>query len=155
MYFVQAMHQTWLLEQARRQATSPMPSGLITIETRFRYNPDVKSLPAMGPSVIPILLMLIPAMLSALSVVREKELGSILNLYVTPVSRLEFLIGKQLPYIAMGMVNFFLLCAMAVWVWVWVFNVPHKGDFLFLTLAVLLYVTIVVVVATASIMIVV
>ena len=91
----------------------------------------------MVPSVIPLLLMLIPAMLSALSVVREKELGSILNLYVTPVTKLEFLIGKQLPYIGMGMINFFLLSAMAVWV----FGVPHKGNFLFLTLAALLYVT--------------
>lgn len=135
--YVQAMHQVWLREQMRRYATDQAPAELMTIETRFRYNPDVKSLPAMVPSVIPILLMLIPSMLSALSVVREKELGSILNLYVTPVSKFEFLVGKQLPYIAMGMVNFFLLCAMAVWV----FGVPLKGDFLLLTLAALLYVT--------------
>ena len=135
--YVQAMHQTWLQEQVRRHSTTPMPAGLISIETRFRYNPDVLSLPAMVPSVLPILLMLIPAMLSALGVVREKELGSILNLYVTPVSKLEFLVGKQLPYIAMGMVNFFLLCAMAVWV----FSVEHKGDFLLFTLSALLYVT--------------
>lgn len=135
--YVQGMHQSWLLEQVRRHATNPISTGLINIETRFRYNPDVKSLPAMVPSVIPILLMLIPAMLSALSVVREKELGSILNLYVTPVTKIEFLIGKQLPYIAMGMVNFFFMSVMAVWI----FGVPHKGDFLFLTLAALLYVT--------------
>ncbi len=135
--YVQAMHQTWLLEQVRRHSTDPKPAGLIDIETRFRYNPDVKSLPATVPSVIPTLLMLIPAMLSALSVVREKELGSILNLYVTPVTKLEFLVGKQLPYIAMGMVNFLLLSALVVWI----FGVPHKGDFLFLTLAALLYVT--------------
>jgi ribosome-dependent ATPase len=72
------------------------------IETRFRYNPDVKSLPAMVPAVIPLLLMMMPAMLTALSVVREKELGSILNLYVTPVTRTEFLLGKQMPYVALG-----------------------------------------------------
>ena len=135
--YVQAMHQGWLLENARQRATSRTPVGLMTIETRFRYNPDVKSLPAIVPAIIPMLLMLIPAMLSALSVVREKELGSILNLYVTPVSKLEFLVGKQLPYIAIGMVNFFLMSALAVFV----FDVPHKGDFLFLTLAALLYVT--------------
>jgi ribosome-dependent ATPase len=135
--YVQAMHQTWLLEQARHHASKPVTAGAASIEPRFRYNPDVKSLPAMVPSVIPILLMLIPAMLSALSVVREKELGSILNLYVTPVTKLEFLVGKQVPYIAMGMVNFLLLCGMTVWI----FGVPHKGDFLMLTLAALLYVT--------------
>jgi len=135
--YVQAMHRVWLMEMARSRATSHLPAGLLTIETRFRYNPDVKSLPAMVPAVIPILLMLIPAMLSALSVVREKELGSILNLYVTPVTKLEFLIGKQLPYIAVGMVNFFLLCLLAIFV----FGVPFKGGFVFLTLAALLYIT--------------
>jgi ribosome-dependent ATPase len=112
-------------------------AGLMTIETRFRYNPDVKSLPAIVPAVIPMLLMLISAMLSALSVVREKELGSILNLYVTPVTKLEFLLGKQLPYIVLGMVNFFLVCALAVTV----FGVPLKGSFLLLTVAALLFVT--------------
>jgi ribosome-dependent ATPase len=66
----------------------------------------VKSLPAMVPAVIPLLLMMIPAMLTALAVVREKELGSILNLYVTPVTRTEFLLGKQLPYVVLGMLNF-------------------------------------------------
>ncbi len=135
--YVQAMHQGWLMEQARRHVSGHVPGGLATIETRFRYNPDVKSLPAIVPAVIPELLMLILTMLSALSVVREKELGSIFNLYVTPVTKLEFLLGKQLPYIAMGMVNFFLLCALAVFV----FGVPLKGDFLLLTLAALLYVT--------------
>ncbi|MEF3076737.1 ribosome-associated ATPase/putative transporter RbbA [Methylobacter sp. Wu1] len=135
--YVQAMHQGWLMEQARRHYTGSLPVGLMTIETRFRYNPDVKSLPAIVPAVIPMLLMLIPAMLSALSVVREKELGSILNLYVTPVTKPEFLLGKQLPYIGLAMVNFFLLCALAVFA----FGVPHKGDFLLLTVAALLYVT--------------
>jgi len=73
--------------------------GLVNIELRFRYNPDVKSLVAMVPAVIPLLLMMIPAMLTALSVVREKELGSIINLYVTPVTRMEFLLGKQALHI--------------------------------------------------------
>jgi ribosome-dependent ATPase len=135
--YVQAMHQGWLMQQARRRDTGRLPSGGISIETRYRYNPDVRSLPAMVPAVIPLLLMLIPAMLGALSVVREKELGSILNLYVTPVTKLEFLLGKQLPYIAMAMLNFLLLCALAVYV----FRVPLKGDFLLLTVAALLYVT--------------
>lgn len=136
--YVQAMYQTWLQDVASRQSTPRTQSGLMTIETRYRYNPDVKSLPAIVPAVIPLLLMMIPSMLSALSVVREKELGSIINLYVTPTTRSEFLLGKQLPYIALGMLNFFLLCALSVWV----FGVEHKGSFLTLTLAALLYVTI-------------
>ncbi|HBC8591422.1 TPA: ribosome-associated ATPase/putative transporter RbbA [Citrobacter koseri] len=136
--YVQAMHQSWLQDVASRQPNASSQGGLMTIETRYRYNPDVKSLPAIVPAVIPLLLMMIPSMLSALSVVREKELGSIINLYVTPTTRSEFLLGKQLPYIALGMLNFLLLCALSVFV----FGVPHKGSFLTLTLAALLYVTI-------------
>ena len=136
--YVQAMHQSWLQDVASRQSTPASQSGLMNIETRYRYNPDVKSLPAIVPAVIPLLLMMIPSMLSALSVVREKELGSIINLYVTPTTRSEFLLGKQLPYIALGLLNFFLLCGLSVFV----FGVPHKGSFLTLTLAALLYIII-------------
>lgn len=136
--YVQAMHLAWLQEMAGLQSSPQRDTSLISIETRYRYNPDVKSLPAIVPAVIPLLLMMIPAMLSALSVVREKELGSIINLYVTPTTRSEFLLGKQLPYIVLGMFNFFLLCALSVFV----FGVAHKGSFLTLTLAALLYVTI-------------
>ena len=80
--------------------------------------------------------MMIPAMLTALGVVREKELGSITNFYVTPVTRLEFLLGKQLPYVIMGMLNFFLLVLLSVFV----FGVPLKGSLPMLSVAALLYV---------------
>ncbi len=133
--YVQAMHQMWLVEMAA-QRLGMRPVSDSTIETRYRYNPDVKSLPAMVPAVIPLLLMMIPAMLTALSVVREKELGSIINLYVTPVTRSEFLLGKQFPYVVLGLCNFLLLTALAVTV----FGVPVKGSFLTLTLAALIYV---------------
>ena len=83
-----------------------------------------------------LLLIMIPATMTAAGVVREKELGSITNLYATPVTRLEFLLGKQLPYIAISMVNFFALVAMAVWF----FGVPLKGSLLVLSAAALLYV---------------
>ncbi|MBH1965287.1 MAG: ribosome-associated ATPase/putative transporter RbbA [Comamonadaceae bacterium] len=133
--YILAMHQLWLTDLSlRRLGVVPVAAG--TVEIRFRYNPDVKSLPAMVPAVIPMLLMMIPAMLAALSVVREKELGSIINLYVTPVTRSEFLLGKQLPYIALGLLNFFLMTALAVAV----FDVPLKGSFATLTLAALVYV---------------
>jgi ribosome-dependent ATPase len=73
----------------------------------------------------------------ALGVVREKELGSITNLYATPVTRLEFLVGKQIPYIGVSMISFFGLTALAVFV----FAVPLKGSFIALTFAALLFVT--------------
>jgi ribosome-dependent ATPase len=134
--YVQGMHQSWLIEMAKTRFGQYLSTGAATIETRFRYNPDVKSLPAMVPAVIPMLLLMIPAMLTALSVVREKELGSIVNLYVTPVTRSEFLIGKQLPYIALAMFNFLLMTLLAVTL----FDVPVKGSFMTLLLATLIFV---------------
>ena len=133
--YVQGMHQQWLTQLSTERLGRP-PQSAIQVETRFRYNPDVKSLPAMVPAVIPLMLLMIPAMLAALSVVREKETGSIMNLYVTPVTRTEFLLGKQLPYIAMAMVSFLLMVLMAITV----FGVPVKGSFLTLALATLLFV---------------
>ena len=132
--YVQAMHQQWVTQRGERSANASTVTPF-SIEIRYRYNPDVRSLVAMVPAVIPILLMLIPAMLTALSVVREKELGSIVNFYVTPVTRLEFLMGKQLPYLLLGMLNYLLLVGLALTL----FGVPLKGSFWALTAATALY----------------
>ncbi len=109
----------------------------VNVVSRYLYNPDIRSLVAIVPAVIPMLLLMIPALLTSLAVVREKELGSIINLYVTPVTKLEFLLGKQLPYIVTSFVSFLLLVAMAVWL----FNVPLKGDIVALCVIALLFVT--------------
>jgi len=103
---------------------------------RYRYNPDVRSIVAMAPAIIPMLLLLIPAMLTALSVVREKEIGSIINFYVTPTTPLEFLLGKQLPYVVLAMFNFVLL----VLITVTLLDVPFKGSFTTFLVGALLYV---------------
>lgn len=132
--YVQGMHQHWLLAQASERGGASA-AGNASVETRFRYNPDVKSLPAMVPAVIPLLLLMLPAMLTALAVVREKETGSITNLYVTPVTRIEFLLGKQLPYVGLAMVNFLLMSLLAVTV----FGVPVTGSFFTLSLAALIF----------------
>ena len=132
--YVQGMHQHWLLVQASERGGASA-AGNASVETRFRYNPDVKSLPAMVPAVIPLLLLMLPAMLTALAVVREKETGSITNLYVTPVTRIEFLLGKQLPYVGLAMVNFLLMSLLAVTI----FGVPVKGSFFTLALAALIF----------------
>ncbi|MBS0261472.1 MAG: ribosome-associated ATPase/putative transporter RbbA [Planctomycetes bacterium] len=134
--YVRGMHAGWLAEMASHRFGDPLPTESVNIETRFRYNPDVKSLVAMVPAMLPLLLLMIPAILTALSVVREKELGSIVNLYVTPVTRLEFLLGKQLPYVVLAMVNFLLLTLLAVTV----FGVPMNGSFLALSAGALLFV---------------
>ena len=133
--YVASLHQQWLAEQLK-SAGVDAGAGYATVETRFRYNPEVTSLPAMVPAVIPLLLLMLPAMLTALAVVREKELGSIVNFYVTPVTRIEFLLGKQLPYLALGMLNYLLMVLMAITL----FGVPLKGSFAALTLAALVFV---------------
>ncbi|CDM25021.1 ABC-type multidrug transport system, permease component [Castellaniella defragrans 65Phen] len=132
--YVQGMHQQWLAQQARERLGVPVASAA-DLETRFRYNPDVRSLPAMVPVVIPLLLMMLPAMLTALAVVREKEIGSIINLYVTPVTRTEFLLGKQIPYIGLALLNLAAMCLLSVTV----FDVPIKGSVATLALTGVLY----------------
>lgn len=134
--YVQGMHATWLARKARELYGDDAAAASFGIELRYRYNPGIESLVAMVPAVIPLLLMLIPAMLSVLSVVREKELGSIINFYVTPVTRLEFLLGKQLPYIGIAFLNFLMLSAFAVFG----FQVPMTGSFWVLALGAFLYV---------------
>jgi len=135
--YVEGLHLGYLSELSRR-ATGTEPDLLpAKIESRYRYNQDFKSVFAMVPTTIALMLVFIPAVLMALGIVREKELGSITNLYVTPVTRLEFLLGKQLPYIAIGMINFLLLVALAIFL----FGVPVKGSLLALSFGALLYVS--------------
>ncbi|WOJ90423.1 ribosome-associated ATPase/putative transporter RbbA [Methylocapsa polymorpha] len=110
--------------------------GGLNIEDRFRYNQSFKSVNAMVPSVIVLMLILVPAIMSAIAVVREKETGSIANFRSTPISKFEFLFGKQLPSVAVGMVAFSLLVLMAIFV----FKVPVKGSPGTLALGTLLYV---------------
>lgn len=132
--YIQGMHQHWLADQMRMSGISGT-TGSVSVENRFRYNPNVTSLPAMVPVVIPLLLLMLPAMLTALAVVREKETGSIINLYVTPVTRSEFLLGKQFPYIALAMINFAVMFLMAIFL----FNVPPTGNVMALVTAALLF----------------
>lgn len=108
----------------------------VNVETRFRYNQSFESVNAIIPSVIMLMLILIPAIMSAVSVVREKETGSIANFRSTPTSKFEFLFGKQLPYVAVSMVSFVLLALLAIAL----FHVPVKGSLATLALGTLLYV---------------
>ncbi len=135
--YVQGLHLQYLGDLALRTLGEVPQLVPADIEVRYRYNQDFKSLYAMVPAIIPLLLVFIPAILMALGVVREKELGSITNLYATPVTRLEFLLGKQLPYIGVSMISFFGLVALAIFV----FAVPLKGSLFALTVGALLYVT--------------
>ncbi|MCW5749976.1 MAG: ribosome-associated ATPase/putative transporter RbbA [Alphaproteobacteria bacterium] len=128
--------QTYLADQVARgrtEAALPVP---VDIGIRFRYNQAFKSVFSIIPGVIMLVLMGIPAMMTAVGVVREKETGSIANFRSTPITQLEFLAGKQLPYVAIALISFFCLLLLAVHV----FGVPVRGSFAALLSGVLLYV---------------
>jgi ribosome-dependent ATPase len=124
------------LEQQLRRAGSSNAWSDDNIQTRFRYNQAFLSVNALVPSVFMLMLCLIPAIMSAIAVVREKETGSIANFRSTPITRLEFLLGKQLPYVGIAMVNFVFLFLMAIFV----FHVPIKGPFFTLLVGTIVYV---------------
>jgi len=121
---------------AAQRAAGGRAASATNFETRFRYNQSFKSVYAMVPSVIMLMLMLIPAIMSTIGVVREKETGSIANFYSTPITKFEFLFGKQLPYIVVAIMSFVLLLILAVFL----FDVPVKGSLWVLVIGTLLYV---------------
>ncbi len=133
--YVTGISQTWLAEQQRRRGLTVAASP-INIETRFRYNQAFKSVYSIIPGVLMLILMLVPSMLTALGVVREKEVGSIANFRSTPVTRTEFLLGKQAPYVALSFVSFGVLLATAILL----FGLPVRGSALALILGAALYI---------------
>ena len=106
------------------------------LQTRFIYNPTFKSINALTPGFLMLSLMMIPAMLTALSVVREKEIGSIMNLYSSPASSFQYLFGKQLPYVLLSFLSYLVLLGVVVFG----LGVPLKGSFIALTAGVLCFV---------------
>jgi ribosome-dependent ATPase len=134
--YAQGVNNTALRDPASGLYTGPN-KYTANIQERYMYNPSFESIYSIVPRVPALLLVLIPAILMTVSIVREKELGSMINFYVTPTGKMEYLLGKQLPYVTIGMLNYFILTVMALVV----FDVPIKGSFLMLTLCTLLYVT--------------
>jgi ribosome-dependent ATPase len=124
------------LRRGQRRAGSANAWTDEDIQTRFRYNQAFLSVNAMVPSIFMLLLCLIPAIMSAIAVVREKETGSIANFRSTPITRFEYLIGKELPYIAVSMIAFFALLLISIFI----FHVPPKGPLLVLLLGTFVYV---------------
>jgi len=104
--------------EARRLAES------VALETRYLYNEEVRSTWSMVPALIMFSLMVASPLLTALGVVREKETGSIYNIFSSTASKTEFLIGKLAPYVAISAINVTLLWVIAVWY----FQVPFKGS---------------------------
>ena len=133
--YVEAAHDEYL-KRLRESKGLPPAQKPVKIEARAMFNQAFESIYAMVPADIMLLLILIPSMLTALSVVREKELGSIANFYAAPATRLEFLVGKQLPYVGVALIQFVTLVALAVLL----FQVPLKGSVATLVLGGVIYV---------------
>lgn len=123
------------LERALPAAAAAALAFPVTVEPRFIYNQEFRSIYAITPGVIMLTLILIPAMLTALGVVREKETGSITNLYASPSTIGEYLLGKQLPYVGIALVSYLILVALTVLM----IGVPLKGSFLALSFGALLF----------------
>lgn len=127
---------TYAADRYRRLNGRAPQFSPINLEPRFRYNQDFRSVVAMVPGVLMLLLIVFPAMLTALAIVREKETGSITNVYASPATIGEYLFGKQLPYIAIGFASFVSMLALSAGL----FGVVPKGSILTLSLAALIYV---------------
>jgi ribosome-dependent ATPase len=134
--YVQGVHGTFMRDLVHELQFDVPHANRADIQDRYMYNPTFDSVYSIVPSVPALLLLLIPAILMTVSIVREKELGSMINFYVTPTRKLEYLLGKQLPYVAIGVMNFVILTVLAVTI----FQVPIKGSFLTLFLCTILYV---------------
>lgn len=133
--YAEGVHQHYL-EDLRIARGQPLPESPVEVVTRFRYNQAFKSVYAMVPGILMLLLIMIPATMTAVGVVREKELGSITNLYATPTTGGEFLLGKQLPYMGLALLSYLMLLLMALFL----FRVPLTGGLGTLTLGAVLFV---------------
>jgi len=133
--YVEGVHQHYLESGAAGLVAAQAAPPVVT-ETRFRYNQDFKSVYAMVPGILMLLLIMIPATMTAVGVVREKELGSITNLYATPTRGSEFLLGKQLPYVGLALLSYLILLLMALFL----FRVPLTGGLGALSLGAALFV---------------
>ena len=105
----------------------------VSVAPRYTYNQDFKSIYAITPGMIMMAMMLIPVMMTALGVVREREIGSITNLYTSPASVRQFLVGKQIPYVVVSFLSYLIL----VWLAVVVLGVPVQGSFVAMSIGAL------------------
>jgi ribosome-dependent ATPase len=134
--YVMGLAQTYLTDQAARGHIAGLRPLPVNVEARFKYNQAFKSVYQTIPSTIMLVLILIPAMMTAVGVAREKETGSIANFRSTPITGIEFLLGKQLPYVAIGLASFLTLLLVAVYL----FGVPVKGSLAALVAGIFVYI---------------
>lgn len=121
--------------------TQNMPSiskGMIALNYRTLFNQAMRDEDAIVPGLIGLVLLVAPAILAALLIVKEKEKGTIFNFYASPLSRGEFLLAKILPVFSLHSLNIFILLLVALYL----FDVPFRGSFLLYWLSSELYILI-------------
>lgn len=125
-----------LVNRLNRLGGAPAAAAPLTIETRAWFNENIESRNFYVPGVIAILVMLITLMLTSMAVVREKEVGTMEQIMVTPITRGEFILGKTLPFAVIALTDVLLITLVAVF---W-FEVPIRGNLLLLFVATGLYI---------------
>jgi len=128
--FSEARNIQLLTEHAARNGVPLLP-GAVRLESRAWFNPDLASPPFYVPAVIANILYIITMLLSAMAIVREKEIGTIEQVIVTPIRKYEFILGKTLPFVLIGYANVFLI-SLVGWL---VFRVPIRGSITLLIVA--------------------
>jgi ABC-2 type transport system permease protein len=122
---------------AREKAMPPMTPviSMIDFRTRVWYNPDLRSRNYMVPGVIALIIMLTCLIITSMSVVHEREAGTMEQLMVTPIRPMELMLGKTIPSAVIGFFDMFFITTVGVF---W-FNVPIKGELYFLVLCTAIY----------------
>lgn len=112
------------------------PAGSVEAKVRVWYNPELKTRNFMVPGIVGLLLMIVTLILTSLAIVKEKEVGTLEQLIVTPIKSYQLLIGKLIPFALLGFVaEIIVLTAM-----VFVFNIPVRGSLVFLFFTTSLYI---------------
>jgi ABC-2 type transport system permease protein len=129
--YAQAIIQDYQME--KNQGTAP--PLVIQAETRMQYNPEQKAVFNFVPGVMTLILMLVSAMMTSITLAREKELGTMEVLLVSPLKPIQIILGKTAPYLVLSFANAMLI----IWLGVVVFGMPMRGSLLLLALECILY----------------
>jgi len=130
-----AANTEFVLDSARRLTGRTIETGRVDLQPRAWFNADLESRNFYVPGIIAMLVMLVSLMLTSMAIVREKEVGTIEQVMVTPIRPVEFILGKCAPFAVVGFVNTAMVTAIAL---LW-FGIPFRGSFLLLLLGVTLF----------------
>ncbi|HPG60271.1 MAG TPA: ABC transporter permease, partial [Candidatus Wallbacteria bacterium] len=122
-------------EKLKTAGRSPIKINAVTVEPRAWFNQSLESKDFFVPGIIGNILMLITVMLTSMAMVREKEIGTIEQLLVTPIRPIEIVIGKTLPFMLIGIVQAAIIVIAAV---LW-FEIPVRGSYSLLLCGVVIY----------------